>query len=169
MPKTKKLPCGREVSNEVSSQKSNAELLKSLMARLSEYVASQKLNRSEAREKILDTIVNEARHFTAQSLLERLKRRHPGVGKATLYRNLPTLVGSGLLQEGPADSKGQTSYELADEDHHDHIVCVDCHEIFEYHDEVIEKRQDAVTQAMGFEPVRHRHVIYAKCQKLLGR
>lgn len=141
-------------------------LLESMLARLSTYVENQDLNRSEAREKILRTIVLEARHFTAIDLLERLSKRHPEVGKATLYRNLPILVASGVLSEGPMDLEGQILYELAGEEHHDHIFCMDCRKIFEFHDEAIEKRQEAIAEAMQFRTKGHRHVVFASCSYL---
>ncbi len=118
---------------------------------------------------MLETIVYEARHFRVQDLLARLGRRHPEVGQATLYRNLPILVESGILQEGPTDADGQTFYEAAHEEHHDHIVCVDCRRIFEFHDEAIESRQVSVAKRLGFAPRDHRHVIYASCEYLAKR
>ncbi|MGZ3707544.1 MAG: transcriptional repressor, partial [Bdellovibrionota bacterium] len=54
-------------------------------------------------------------------------------------------------------------YEPVDEEHHDHIICVDCGEIFEFHDDQIESQQSQVAREMKFEEVRHRHVVYARC------
>jgi Fur family ferric uptake transcriptional regulator len=156
-------PCGRPSSVHSGSNADPEKLLAKMLGRLSEYVEKQSLNRSEAREKILRTIVLEARHFTAIDLLERLAKRHPEVGKATLYRNLPILVECGVLCEGPTDPDGQVLYELSEDEHHDHIFCLDCRRIFEFHDEGIEKRQEAVTSELRFETKGHRHVIYANC------
>ena len=141
-------------------------LLVEMLGRLESFTVQQKLNRSEARAKILETIIFEARHFTATDLLEHLGKRHPEVGKATLYRNLPVLVESGIIQEGPTDPDGQVSYELSGSEHHDHIVCTDCRRIFEFHDGEIEKRQDAVSGRLHFKPTAHRHVIFASCEYL---
>src|SRR5688572_18976552 len=79
-------PCGRPTSPHSGSDLDADALLVQVLARLSAYSEKESLNRSEAREKILRTIVQEARHFTAIDLLERLAKRHPEVGKATLYR-----------------------------------------------------------------------------------
>ncbi len=162
----KELPCGRPLPVQIAAVATTTQLLKLMSERLDAYVTEQKLNRSEAREKILATIVKEARHFRAQDLLDRLKQRYPEVGKATVYRNLPVLVASGVLQEGPIDKDGQAFYELADDDHHDHIVCVNCQHIFEFHDTAIENRQDVVANKLGFKPRAHKHVIYAECDFL---
>lgn len=159
-----RLPCGRPLTAapEVTGEGART-LLANLLKRLDEYVAAQGLNRSDARRKIIETIVREGRHFRALDLLAWLSERFPEVGKATLYRTLPVLVASGVLQEGPTDSEGQVLYELADGDHHDHLVCLDCRQIFEFHDDAIEARQDAVAARMGFRTRSHRHVVYAHC------
>lgn len=159
------LPCGRALPKPPKHTPS-AEALRQALAKLEAYVAARKLNRSEAREKILETIISEARHFRAPELLQRLHRRHPEVGKATLYRNLPVLVESGIIQEGPTDSEGQTLFELADEDHHDHIVCMDCQRIFEFHDDSIEDAQAKVAKKSQFTVRSHRHMVYASCDYL---
>jgi len=160
----KLLPCGRPAPRPPELPDKGESPLRLSLERLEAYSQEKQLNRSEAREKILETIVLEARHFTAISLLARLKKRHPEVGKATLYRNLPILIQSGIIQEGPMDSTGQALYELSDDDHHDHIVCLDCQRIFEFHDDSIEKKQDALCDKQGFAVKRHRHVIYAACK-----
>jgi len=156
-------PCGRPSLPPLVDDHSPRELLKKLILQLNKYSSETKLNRSEAREKILEVIVSKASHFTAMDLLERLQKRHPDIGKATLYRNLPVLVESGILKEGPHDSNGQILYEISGDDHHDHIVCLDCKRIFEFHDNAIEKRQDQISANLGFTARDHRHVIYAAC------
>ncbi len=162
--KTSKMGEGGKKSRKIEGTLSTLSTLSTMMGRLHAFVAQKKLNHSEAREKILETIVSEVRHFSPQDLLGHLQKRHPEVGKATLYRNLPILVESGIIQEGPMDSEGQTLYELSSEaDHHDHIVCKDCKRIFEFHDHSIEKKQEHVSKKLGFTVQDHRHVIYASC------
>lgn len=163
----KKLPCGRPARlTQERTQPATDLLLEKLVTRLNVYCAEKKLNRSETREKILEAIISGAQHFTALDLLERLQKQFPEIGKATLYRNLPILVESGILQEGPHDSKGQVLYELSNDSHHDHIVCLDCRRIFEFHDDQLEKRQDKISGDLCFTPRSHRHVIFAACDYL---
>jgi Fur family ferric uptake transcriptional regulator len=165
-PKGATLPCGRPIPTQPESKTYRFEAFRT---RLEKFALEKQLNRSEAREKILETIVKESRHFRSLDLLERLSKRYPEVGRATFYRNIPIFVESGILKEGPMDSDGQVFYELceADEDlHHDHIVCMDCQKIFEFHDEEIEMKQAQISKKMGFNAQKHTHVIYAKCEYL---
>ncbi len=161
--KSQVLPCGRPLPKNRNQPENTSSFFDSAKVKLNAFVAEKSLKRSEAREKILKTIIYEARHFRAQDLLDRLKDRYPEVGKATLYRTLPILIESGIIQEGPTDSDGQILYELTDTSHHDHIVCLDCQRIFEFHDKFIEKQQEKVSGALRFTARTHRHVIYASC------
>lgn len=163
------LPCGRAAEKSVESVEQLQKLFDSLLKKLSAHVSEHGLKNSDVRIKVLETIVFEARHFTALHLLERLAVRHPDVGKATLYRTLPILLESGIIQEGPPDMQGQTLYELDDGSHHDHIVCLDCHHIFEFYDPSIEKQQDNIALELKFKAKSHRHVIYAECSLLRER
>ncbi len=164
------LPCGRPYPavetrlNCHGLSKDSQALLKQKWEQLRIYAQNAHLKQSKAREKILEIIIYEARHFTVPQLLKRMHKRYPNIGKATLYRTLPLLVSSGVLQEGPSDPDGQTLYELTADEHHDHIVCLDCRQIFEFHDAVIERRQNALLTRLHLRPKLHRHVIFAACE-----
>jgi len=159
------LPCGRRPLSPQKNTTDSDTTFKNALNKLSDYVLKNKLNHSDAREKILEVIVKEARHFNAQDLLLRLKKRYPEVGKATLYRNLPVLVDSHVIQAGPTDPKGGVLYELSEEHHHDHMVCIDCKHIFEFHDNIIEKKQSELAKKIGFTVYKHQHVIYVSCDE----
>jgi Fur family ferric uptake transcriptional regulator len=163
------LPCGRALPKKEKNPAELKRLLDTSLHRLETFVLKQNLNRSEARAKILEVIVKESRHFSTQDLLDRLQSRYPEVGRATVYRNLPILVESGLIVEGPTDADGQIHYELADDEHHDHIMCLDCKRIFEFHDDSIEARQASISKKMGFTVKEHRHVVYAACDFRQGK
>lgn len=162
-------PCGRPLSINSKPLEEIKELLAALIKKLDAYVEEKQLNRSEARTKILEVIVQEVPHFRAQDLVEKVQKRFPSVGRSTVYRNLTVLVESGLVQEGPTAPDGQAMYELFDEEHHDHIVCLDCKNVFEFHDDSIEKKQENIAKNLGFTAKNHRHVVYASCDFLAKR
>lgn len=159
----KTTPCGRHLPTVSYTLAEQAKLIRDMTGRMETYAQVHKLKNSDVRRKILETIVIEANHFTAMELLERVQQRYDDVSRATLYRTLPIFVESGILEEGPTDASGQPLYELAHGDHHDHIVCLDCRQIFEFHDDTIEKQQEKVSSSLSFVPTGHRHVIFAKC------
>jgi Fur family ferric uptake transcriptional regulator len=159
-PKT--LPCGRQAVPSLALP--TAEKFAEWQTRLRKFLAEHTLKYSEQRWKIAQIILSTAGHLDSQEIVDKVKRKHPAIGAATVYRNIKVLCEAKILKESLNDLNGRVVYELFDEDHHDHIVCTNCGEIFEFHSEKIESLQDEITQKLGFTPVRHRHVIYARCK-----
>jgi Fur family ferric uptake transcriptional regulator len=134
--------------------------------RLDTFLVARGLKQSKQRLKLVDFILSLPGHFGIQELVQQVRRRFPEMGTATVYRNVKTLCEAGILRETLTDANDRVVYELADDDdhHHDHIVCLDCQEIFEFHNEKLEVIQDQTTEKLGFNPVSHRHVVYARCR-----
>ena len=161
-PSKKALPCGRpapQASPPVSDEK-----LERWRTRLKAHLGGHSLKFSEQRWKIAKLILGTKEHFSAQEIVREVLKAYPDIGSATVYRNIKVLCDARILKETLVDADGRVVYEVFDEEHHDHIVCLDCGQIFEFHDEKIEERQEKVTESLHFEEIRHRHVIYAKCQ-----
>lgn len=131
--------------------------------RLREYLASQRLKYTEQRWKIAVSILGSGGHVDAQALVSRVRQQHPGIGAATVYRNIKILRDAAILKESLVDSEGRVFYEVFGEDHHDHVVCMDCGHVFEFHNPEIEILQDAAVKSMGFKPAHHQHIVYARC------
>lgn len=160
----KKLPCGKiPPSSDPDTMKIYE--FNQLVEKLNLYLDTRKLNRSKPREQILLTIIESFEHFTIPELVKEVQKKFPDLGAATIYRSIPILVEAGVLLESLSDPSRMAIYEINGGDHHDHIVCVDCNAIFEFHDLKIEKAQSELTKKLGFNPLSHRHVIYAKCEK----
>jgi Fur family transcriptional regulator, ferric uptake regulator len=160
---TVQLPCGRQKTATKKHFEKDPKVLDQLKMRLENYVQEQQLKRTEARLQIIEFIFNNLHHFTVSDLTEKMRANQVKVGPATVYRNLPILKRAGIIKETLTHESGQKVYEISLGGHHDHIVCLDCEEIFEFHEEVIEDAQDKLAQKMKFKPSSHRHVIYAQC------
>ena len=76
--------------------------------RLREHVKREGLKASEVRDAIARTALSIKGHFSMEDLLTHL----PSLHSSTVYRVLPVLVDSGLLQEAPSQGDGQR-YERA--------------------------------------------------------
>jgi Fur family ferric uptake transcriptional regulator len=159
--RTRSLPCGRPAAEQPGIPV--AARLKEWHQQLRDYLTSGGLKYSEQRWKIAELILTMGGHLDAQGIVDRVKGKHPDIGAATVYRNLKVLCDAKILKESLNDANGRMMYELFEEDHHDHIICTDCGEIFEFHNDKIESLQNTVVRGMQFKEVRHRHVIYAKC------
>lgn len=132
--------------------------------KLRHYLSNKGLKWTEQRWTIARLILTTGGHLNAQNIVERVKDIEPGIGAATVYRNIKVLCEAGLLEDSHRSPDGHTLYELCDEHHHDHIVCRDCGEIFEFHNDAIEDLQEKVAKDMGFGVEGHRHLIQARCE-----
>ena len=157
------LPCGRK--RNAHSSKNHPKNV-DWKAILDQFLKSKKLRATIQREKVAELIFAKKSHFEVQTLIKEVQEKYPEIGPATVYRSVNTLVEAGLLHESLQTNAGVTLYEAHEDEHHDHIVCMDCGEIFEFHDESIEDAQNKALKKMGFTPVKHKHVIYSKCSLL---
>lgn len=133
-----------------------------LMQRLREHLATEGLKFTQQRRVIAEVVFDSDAHLTLNDILDRARALHASVGYATVYRTMKLLTDSGLAEEHRF-SDGQTRYERADADHHDHIICRQCGRIVEFESEEIERIQDGIAHQLGFQPVSHKHEIYANC------
>jgi Fur family transcriptional regulator, ferric uptake regulator len=102
------------------------------------------------------------RHWSAERLYQALSQVDADIGLATLYRVLMQFEQAGLLEKHQFDG-GHAVYELASEEHHDHLICVGCGVVREFLDPEIEARQDAIAAEEGFVVTDHSLVIYGLC------
>ena len=130
-----------------------------------EYCAGKSLKHSHKRDWILETFLDIEKHLTVYELWAAVKRRHPRVGFATVYRTLRLLCESGLCRELHFDD-GTPLYEhLFDHDHHDHLICTRCGACVEVVDQEIEKLQEDLMIRHGFSPQQHHMELYGLCGK----
>jgi Fur family ferric uptake transcriptional regulator len=99
---------------------------------------------------ILSESAGEGAHLSAEDVYQRLRDAGDDVGLATVYRVLTQFETAGLV------------FELATDDHHDHMVDVDNNEVIEFVDEEIEARQHAIAAERGYEIIDHSLVLYVR-------
>ena len=68
---------------------------------------------------------------------------------------------AGLVQRHNFDG-GHAVFEMAQDDHHDHMVRTDTGEVIEFYDEDIERRQREIVAAHGYELMDHSLVLYVR-------
>lgn len=123
------------------------------------------LKASAPREAVLDTFLAIERHVTAEELFRTVRKKHPAVGLATIYRTLALLCECGLARE-VAFEDGTIRYEHAfNHEHHDHLICTQCGDIVEVFDPEIERLQASIFQAHRYQPQRHRLELYGICAR----
>lgn len=134
---------------------------------LNAYLSAQGLKRSEQREVILDVFLKAKGHVSVDDLLGLVQKKHPEISRATVYRTLRVFQEAGLASE--LELQGRSRFEADwNRQHHDHMICEDCGEIFEFVSPEIERLQDEMARRIGFVIRAHRHHILGRCARCNG-
>lgn len=114
------------------------------------------------RLKVLQVLESaEPHHMSAEDVYRHLLETDDSVGLATVYRVLTQFQSAGIVERHNFDD-GHAVYELADQDHHDHMVDVDTGAVTEFVNERIEALQREIVEAHGYQLVDHELVLYVK-------
>jgi Fur family ferric uptake transcriptional regulator len=131
---------------------------------LQTYMNKRGLRSTGQRRLIVETFFQSPAHITIEELLGQVRANDPRVGYATVYRTLKLLAECGIAHERRFGD-GVTRYEIAhDDQHHDHLICLECGTISEFEEPAIEKLQDEVAVRYGFLVRSHKHELYGTCQ-----
>ena len=137
--------------------------------RFQEYIARKGLKSTRQREVILNEFLSSTAHLSTEDLYLKVRRKHPHIGYATVYRTLKLFSECGIAQERDFGA-GQTLYEPSQlDDHHDHLICTACGVIIEFEDSRIEQLQEKVASDHDFFIDRHRLEIFGLCAKCRKR
>jgi Fur family transcriptional regulator, ferric uptake regulator len=118
------------------------------------------------RVKILQILENQAtdRHLTAEQVYKILLNDDEEIGLATVYRVLTQFEAAGLVTRHHFEG-GNSVFELSDNNHHDHILCMKCGKVDEFSDEIIESRQKEIAHRLGYDLTAHGLYLYGYCPK----
>ncbi len=136
-----------------------------LNRRLDAYMAKKGLRSTHQRRIITEAFFAGPSHVSIEELLANVREVDSRIGYATVYRTLKLFTECGIAAERNFGD-GPSRYELSDKstnEHHDHLICVECGKIIEFHDEHIEQLQESISQQLGFRIESHKHEIYGHC------
>jgi Fur family ferric uptake transcriptional regulator len=128
------------------------------------YLAKNRLKRSDQREAILSVFLRSERHLSVDDLFQLVRKRHPEVGRTTVYRTLKLFQAAGLASELQFEGKSRFERDYKRK-HHDHFICRSCGDIIEFSSPEIEALQDQVAAGLGFVIEGHRHQIFGRCRR----
>ncbi|UCG75227.1 MAG: transcriptional repressor [Gemmatimonadota bacterium] len=118
---------------------------------------------TQQREAIAQILFESGRHLSAEDIVETLRERGEGVGKATVYRTLNLLVQVGLALEHDFD-EGFKRYEMsAGPSRHDHLICTSCGAVVEFQSSDLDTLQAAVADSHGFHILTRQVKLYGLC------
>ncbi len=109
-------------------------------------------------------------HFDLDLLKERFKEMGVSFHFTSIFRLLNILIEAGMLEKIKTNSHRKVAYECSIcRQHHDHIVCNDCGQIVEFHNNKIEELQEKEALDHGFEILYHNLIITGICEHCRAR
>ena len=111
---------------------------------------------------VADALGTAGRQVTAQELWALLRRRHPGIGRATVFRTLETLVTAGVARR--LEQEGHVyGYVACRPQHHHHLACSVCGRVEEIGEAYIRPVAERISADLGFEIDDARLDFYGRC------
>lgn len=115
------------------------------------------------RLKILDLFESRPEeHMSAEDVYRLLLDENVEIGVATIYRVLTQFEQAGILLRHHFET-GKAVYELNRGGHHDHLVCIKCGKVTEFHNAEIEALQEKIAADNGYRIVDHALYMYGVC------
>ena len=130
---------------------------------LKKILKNEGLRYTQQRQIIWDEIRTSTEHRDAEEIYLRIKKKNKiKVSRATVYRTIDVLVKNNLVRKMELGD-GRALYEHKfEEEHHDHMICVETGKITEFYNEKLEELQEEIVKDQGYELVRHVHQLFVK-------
>jgi Fur family ferric uptake transcriptional regulator len=114
------------------------------------------------RLKVLEVLESsEPHHMSAEDVYKHLLESDDSVGLATVYRVLTQFEAAGIVARHNFDD-GHSVFELATEEHHDHMVDVDTGKVVEFVNDRIEALQREIAEEHGYRLIDHELVLFVR-------
>ncbi len=112
------------------------------------------------RRAIRRALEDAGRPLGALEVLEASKGFAPGLGIATVYRNLKALLKEGEISEVALPGE-PPRYEAAGKDHHHHFRCERCEKVYELGGACLPDLKNALPR--GFRVTSHEVLVHGVC------
>jgi Fur family transcriptional regulator, ferric uptake regulator len=120
---------------------------------------------SAKRDRIVDVFLRQKGHVSADELFELVRKEHPGIGRATVYRTLQWTVEAGIARKvdfGEGRSRFEPAYRHP---RHFHLICTTCHRSSEFLSSDVESLMEEIASARSFTPSQSVVQIYGTCDE----
>jgi Fur family ferric uptake transcriptional regulator len=115
------------------------------------------------RLAIADALARTGKEATVQELYEQVRRRHPYIGRATIFRAVDMLVDAGLAQR--LERPGHVSaYVWCAPGHHHHLACTSCRSVEDLDEAAVMPLLDAIARRHGFRVDHATLNFYGECR-----
>ena len=117
---------------------------------------------TEPRRVLAGAIAAQEGHFTAADLVDDARARHPGIGRATIFRALEVFTSLNLVERVDLPDGGH-AYVACEPAHHHHAICTSCGRSLDVDDQGLAGVLAQIGQRSGFAVTAHRLEIFGVC------
>jgi len=114
------------------------------------------------RKAVLETIARAGGYLAPSEVYEKVRRKHPSIGLATVYRTLDVLKSLGVICEILAAGDVRT-YTLGAPEHHHHLICSGCGRVTDFITRGLEELQQRLELESGFAIEGHVLEFIGRC------
>ncbi len=136
-----------------------------VMQKFNQYVTEKNLRHSDQRQKVVEVFLSTERHISIQELSDLVRKKHEGIGYATVARAVRLMSDSGLCRQVDFGDGVQRFEHKFGHEHHDHLVCLNCGRFVEVFSPKLEKLQDQFVKKHGYIQEYHKLHIFGICPK----
>lgn len=115
---------------------------------------------TKKRERVLGALLTFDRPAAAEEIRERAEL--PASDLVTVYRNLETFEGLGVLQRVPLENGTQLFELTAPDEHYHHLICRECHKT-ERLDLCVGSEVARKAKSKGYTEIAHLMEVYGVC------
>ena len=118
--------------------------------------------RMTGQRRVITRVMSEAEdHPDVEEIHRRAAEIDPRISVATVYRTMRLLEDYDVVQRHDfQDGHGRSRYEVAEDEHHDHLIDVRTGQVIEFMNEEIERLQERIAREHGYRLVDHRLELY---------
>jgi len=114
------------------------------------------MNYSKQRELVLQTVLENPIHPTADDVYEQVRRQNPKISLGTVYRNLNFLSEMGMIRK-ISMPVGSDRFDGRLDEHY-HMACTCCGRVFDMECGALRELDRQILDLQGFQ-VRDRHLL----------
>lgn len=118
--------------------------------------------RMTGQRRVIARVLDKARdHPDVEEVYRRVTKIDDGISLSTVYRTLKLFETRGILERHNF-GEGRGVYEVAEGEHHDHLIDVKTGRVMEFHSADIEAIQEMIARQLGYRLVGHRLELYGE-------